>query len=84
MKLSMPLILMLFLATGWELVVAPTPPPGVLMIDNNGYNGDTRHGYDGDTDNLKYMVGSKLTIKWNSHHSCGDPNNQCDVIIQTM
>ena len=157
MKLSMPLISLLFLATGWELVVAPlgsqpsplrgsgvplAPPPEAVVaptpsqkklkkvrkvksiltairklyrehaLDPNFQ--DSQHtvqvqvvqaqpklerrsmisakgasyGYGGDkdnvADNLKYMVGSELTMECSSQHSCGGSNNQCDVIIQTM
>ena len=57
----------------------------LMDTQNNGKGG---YGYGGDkdnvADNLKYMVGSELTMEWTSQHSCGGPNNQCDIIIQTM
>jgi len=57
----------------------------LMDTQNNGKGG---YGYGGDADNpadnLKYMVGSYLTMEWTSQHSCGSGNNQCDVIIQTM
>ena len=54
-----------------------------LLDTNHLGNGPTSGDHNAQADNLKYMVGSELTIKWTSQDSCGGPN-QCDIIIQTM
>eukprot|EP01080_Neovahlkampfia_damariscottae_P002149 gene2149-2015_t len=33
---------------------------------------------------MYYYVGSKLKIEWTSQHSCGNPNNNCEVVLQYM
>lgn len=33
---------------------------------------------------LMYHVGSKLDLEWTTQHSCGNENNNCDVVIQYM
>jgi len=39
-------------------------------------------GPETETKRMYYYVGSKLKIEWTSQHSCGNPNNNCDVIFQ--
>lgn len=34
--------------------------------------------------NLKYFAGSKLSMIWTAQHSCGNPNNHCEMIVQYM
>jgi hypothetical protein len=36
------------------------------------------------TPRMYYYVGSKLKIEWTSQHSCGNPNNNCEVVLQYM
>ena len=33
---------------------------------------------------LYYYVGSMLPIEWTNQHSCGQENNDCDIVIQYM
>ena len=33
---------------------------------------------------MYYYVGSTLAIEWTNQHSCNDPNNNCDIILQYM
>ena len=57
-----------------------------LMDTQNNAKGGYGYGGDKDNqaDNLKYMVGSELSIEWTSQHSCGSANNECHIIIQAM
>lgn len=34
--------------------------------------------------NLYYYEGSILPIEWTNQHSCADPNNHCEVVLQYM
>lgn len=31
-----------------------------------------------------YYAGSEIPMEWSQQHSCGNPNNHCDIIIQYM
>ena len=42
--------------------------------DRGGYN----------VGGMYYYVGSTLAIEWTNQHSCNDPNNNCDIILQYM
>jgi len=33
---------------------------------------------------MYYYVGSRLQIEWTNQHSCGNPNAECQIIIQYM
>jgi len=43
---------------------------------------NARGGYN--AGGLKYIVGSELTIEWTNQHSCGGPNNNCELVMQYM
>jgi len=49
------------------------------MFDSQNNN---RGGYN--VGNMRYYAGSKLPIQWTNQHSCNDPNNNCEIIIQYM
>ena len=49
------------------------------LFDSQNNN---RGGYN--VGSLYYYSGSVLPIEWTNQHSCGDPNNKCDVILQYM
>lgn len=49
------------------------------MFDSQNNN---RGGYN--VGNLFYYAGSKLPIQWTNQHSCADPNNNCEIVIQYM
>ena len=49
------------------------------LFDSQNNN---RGGYN--VGNLYYYSGSILPIEWTNQHSCADPNNNCEVIIQYM
>ena len=42
--------------------------------DRGGYN----------VGGMYYYVGSTLAIEWTNQHSCNDPNNNCNIIVQLM
>eukprot|EP00794_Sanderia_malayensis_P006165 gene6165-6876_t len=52
---------------------------GNRMFDSQNNN---RGGYN--VGSLYYYSGSVLPIEWTNQHSCADPNNNCEVIIQYM
>jgi plastocyanin len=31
-----------------------------------------------------YLAGSKVPMEWSVQHSCGNPNNNCEIIVQAM
>jgi len=33
---------------------------------------------------MEYYVGSKLRLEWTNQHSCGEVNNNCEIIVQYM
>ncbi len=33
---------------------------------------------------MYYFVGSMLPIEWTNQHSCGQENNDCDIVLQYM
>lgn len=43
---------------------------------------NARGGYN--VGGLAYYTGSELTIEWTNQHSCGGPNNNCELVIQYM
>ncbi|XP_065065856.1 protein DD3-3-like [Rhopilema esculentum] len=43
---------------------------------------NARGGYN--VGNLYYYAGSVLPIQWTNQHSCNDPNNNCEIVIQYM
>jgi len=43
---------------------------------------NARGGYN--VGNLYYYAGSKLPIQWTNQHSCSDPNNNCEIVVQYM
>lgn len=47
----------------------------------NSQNND-RGGYN--VGGMFYYVGSTLSVEWTNQHSCSDPNNNCDLILQYM
>jgi len=49
------------------------------MFDSQNNN---RGGYN--VGNLYYFGGSVLPIQWTNQHSCADPNNNCEIVIQYM
>ncbi|XP_078384681.1 protein DD3-3-like [Oculina patagonica] len=49
------------------------------LFDSQNNN---RGGYN--VGKLYYYEGSVLSIEWTNQHSCGDPNNHCDMILQYM
>eukprot|EP00112_Aurelia_sp_Birch-Aquarium-sp1_P011612 Seg2440.3 transcript_id=Seg2440.3/GoldUCD/mRNA.D3Y31 product="Protein DD3-3" protein_id=Seg2440.3/GoldUCD/D3Y31 len=49
------------------------------MFDSQNNN---RGGYN--YGSLRYWAGSKMPIQWTNQHSCNDPNNNCEIIIQYM
>ena len=49
------------------------------MFDSQNNN---RGGYN--VGNLYYYPGSVLPIEWTNQHSCGDPNSNCEIIVQYM
>jgi len=52
---------------------------GNRMFDSQ--NND-RGGYN--VGSLYYYTGSMLPIEWTNQHSCGGPNNHCELIVQYM
>jgi len=42
--------------------------------DRGGYN----------VGSLYYYAGSILPLEWTNQHSCGDPNNHCNIVFQYM
>ncbi|XP_058950306.2 protein DD3-3 [Pocillopora verrucosa] len=49
------------------------------LFDSQNNN---RGGYN--VGKLYYYEGSVLSIEWTNQHSCADPNNHCDMILQYM
>jgi len=56
--------------------------------DRGGYNvgGNKKRinrveAYDG---GMTYYAGSTLRVEWTNQHSCGGPNNNCEIILQYM
>ncbi|XP_001628323.2 protein DD3-3 [Nematostella vectensis] len=49
------------------------------MFDSQNNN---RGGYN--VGSLYYYEGSALSIEWTNQHSCGDPNNHCEMVMQYM
>jgi len=43
---------------------------------------NARGGYN--VGGLSYHVGSELTVEWTNQHSCGGPNNNCELVLQYM
>jgi hypothetical protein len=43
-----------------------------------------RGGYNVGTSSLYFYSGSILNMEWTNQHSCGDPNNHCEIIFQYM
>jgi len=43
---------------------------------------NARGGYN--VGGLQYHAGSEMTIEWTNQHSCGGPNNNCELVIQYM
>jgi hypothetical protein len=52
---------------------------GNRMFDSQNNN---RGGYN--VQSLRYVAGSEVKIKWTNQHSCGNPNTDCQVILQFM
>lgn len=49
------------------------------LFDSQNNN---RGGYN--QGNLYYYTGSTVQIEWTNQHSCGDPNNHCELVVQYM
>lgn len=49
------------------------------MFDSQNNN---RGGYN--VGNVFYYVGTKVEMRWTAQHSCGNPNNHCEMVIQMM
>ena len=49
------------------------------LFDSQNNN---RGGYN--VGSLYYYAGSILPIEWTNQHSCGDPNNNCEIVFQYM
>ena len=49
------------------------------LFDSQNNN---RGGYN--VGSLYYYAGSVLPIEWTNQHSCGDPNNNCEIVFQYM
>lgn len=43
---------------------------------------NARGGYN--VGGLAYYAGSELTVEWTNQHSCGGPNNNCELVLQYM
>lgn len=53
--------------------------PSCRLFDSQ--NND-RGGYN--VGSLYYYAGSVLPFEWTNQHSCGDPNNHCNIVYQYM
>lgn len=42
--------------------------------DRGGYN----------VGGMYYYAGSTLAVEWTNQHSCNDPNNHCNIVLQYM
>jgi len=49
-----------------------------LFDSQNNNRGGTNVG----EEMMNFHVGSRLRVEWTNQHSCGDENNDCDIIIQ--
>ncbi|XP_039249445.2 protein DD3-3-like [Styela clava] len=45
---------------------------------------NARGGYNVGEQSMYYYNGTTLQIQWSNQHSCGDENNNCEIIIQYM
>lgn len=52
---------------------------GNRLFDSQNNN---RGGYN--VGNVFFYVGTKVPMKWTAQHSCGNPNNHCEMVIQMM
>jgi hypothetical protein len=55
--------------------------------DNNNRMCDTQNNAKGGYcwgPKMYYFVGSMLPIEWTAQHSCGNPNAECQIVIQYM
>jgi hypothetical protein len=43
---------------------------------------NNRGGYN--VGNLYYFAGTVIPMEWTNQHTCGNPNNQCEMVIQAM
>ena len=86
MNLSIILLLILYinhLKTACFQAKLTVSPPSFLslcrLFDSQNNN---RGGYN--VGSLYYYTGSILSLEWTNQHSCGDPNNHCEQILQYM
>lgn len=93
LKVKMRLLLFLFAFVVKADIYLQFPPGANNRLDDenrdrNNANrmcdtqNNNRGGYN--VGNVFYYANTKVPMKWSAQHSCGNPNANCDIIIQMM